>query len=261
MAKKKPTPPRQAPRRRETSRAPSPALLRVPKSVPKAIARTLRLPKAGAFLSYEKAYRLYDALEQNRRAVVREGMAAVRKMERARRPETHRKYMREATAARQAIGTLDTVRSKLERAVGLEPLPPMASPDVRPVAKAEAFSPDYVVKEEGALEWEIGVDYTFEGGFSPQKGMASEVSFNARLFRKDGTPMTESDVRYAMDWFGSTGDMPEGVRVRTVQWRAASGMERESRGQPIRGLQNFQSILMVVGDRGLRVGAVKPDEL
>ena len=238
---------------------------RVPKGVPSEIRRALRLPRPGRFLSTEKAFRLADALVQVERLVQQDYQRAYKAMERARTTPTREKWVGELRAVQQKAGAVRHGLDVLERAAGYEPLPPLASPSVKPVAPGEEEpSADYFLPEEGALEWEIGVDYTEEVA-GAQHRRTSDVTFNARLYDPRGGVLTESQVREAMDFFASEGELSYKsgrgrvtLAARSVNWANWKGDERQGRQ---RDLENFRSILQTVGDKGLRVGGVKPDRL
>lgn len=242
------------------------ALFRLPKGVPAEIRRQLRriasrrLPKPGQVLSYENALLLHDLLTFERQRLAKPLHAAVRALDKARRPETRQKWLEVVKAARGTAERLEHAVIQLERAEGIAPVPPLASRDVRPTIDTDFEGPDYLLPEEGALEWEVGVDYTEESGWSHRQGRTSDVSFNARLYRRDRRPMTESDVRAAIDRFVSTGDMPHGIAVRSVSWANWKGVASAKRGT-VTDLENFQNILVAVGNEGLRIGGVKEDRL
>ena len=246
------------------------APFRVPKGVPRAIARALRLPKAGRFLSTVKALQLYDALLVTERGVQRRHRDAVRAYDQARRPETRERHLRDLRAAQREHGGIQHGLDALSASAAREPLPPLAGPDVVPVIRAPEFDRGYVLPGESALEWEIGVDYTEElAGKRHAHGRSSDVSFNARVFDPAGEPITEYQVREAVDHFAAGGDLvctaglgrrkKITLEVRTVQWANAKGQQHRSRHAD--DLDSFRSILRRVGDGGLRVGAVKRDRL
>lgn len=229
---------------------------RVPKGVPSEIRRVLRLGKPGRFLSTVKALQLADLLELAGAFLSREHERASRAAQRAPTPRQRAKLLEvEQEDARRRAAL-----AQVEEEAGVQPLPPIASRDVVPVVPdAEEEGDDYAQAEEGAAEIEIGIDYVEADGWTHRKGPTSDVSFNARLFRRDRRPMTESDARSAMDYFAGTGTMPRGIDVRTVSWRDARG--RVTKGGTEDDLANFQNILRHVGDEGLRVGLVKPEGL
>lgn len=232
-------------------------LLRVPKGVPSAVRRALRLGKPGRFLSTVKALQLHDLLTLEAKRVQKLHNATLAKFERARRGETKQKHLGHLRALQRDYGGIQHGLDQLSEEFGFEPLPPLASPDVRPVAPfAEEESDDYALPEEGALEAEIGVDYLDAEGWH-HRG-TSDVSFNARLYRRDRRPLTESDVRAAIFQFADTGHFPRGIEAKTVTWQDYKGRTRTGTEDD---LENFRGILLRVGDSGLRIGLVKPDTL
>jgi hypothetical protein len=241
-------------------------VFRIPKGVPRDIRRALRLDKPGRFLSTLKALQLSDLLQEREDELAREHARAYRASERARTKATRDKWLRELKEIQGEHGAVRHGLDFMERGAGQEPLPPLASPDVVPVVKAEGFAEEYVVPHESALEWEWGVDYTEEvAGHRHKKGRASDVSFNARVFDPSGAPITELQVREAVDFFASEGELSYksgGTRVvlecRAVNWADWKG--RESSGTE-KDLGSFRSIIDAVGDRGLRVGATKPSTM
>lgn len=243
------------------------APFRVPKGVPRDIRRALRLPTAGRFLSTVKALQLHDLLEVRERETQRAHAAAARAFDRARRPETREKHLRALRAAQAQHGALQHGLDQLSASAAREPLPPLAGRDVVPTVRAAEFDTGYTLPGESALEWEIGVDYTEElAGKRHHKGRASDVSFNARIFDPRKEPLTEFQVREAIDHFAATGDLGyrSGRRlvplaVRTVSWANWKGDQFTSKDAD--DLDSFRAILRRVGDGGLRVGAVKPDRL
>ena len=242
------------------------APFRVPKGVPAAVRRALRLPKPGRFLSTVKALQLHDLLEVSARAARKEHTKIVRGLERARTTETRQKYLAKLRAAQRGAGAIEHGLEQLSRSSAREPLPPLAGRGVVPTIEAEEFSPTYALPGESALEWEIGVDYTEEtAGRRHRHGRASDVSFNARLFDPAGDPVTEYQVREAMDNFTHGGDLAYRsgrgwvtLEARTVRWENWKGAVRHGDESD---LDNFRAILQRVGDGGLRVGAVKREGL
>lgn len=240
---------------------------RVPKGVPTEIRRALRLPAAGRFLSTVKALQLHDALAITERAVQRRHRDAVRAFDTARRPATREKHLRALRAAQHEHGAIQHGLDQLASSAAREPLPPLAGPDVVPVQEARDFDKGYVLPGESALEWEVGVDYSAElAGKAHRKGRSSDVSFNARIFHPDHEPITEYQVREAIDNFAAGGSLVYRVgrrrvplEVRTVSWANWKG--QQSRSHHPDDLLSFRAILLAVGDGGLRVGAVKRDRL
>ena len=242
------------------------APFRVPRGVPSAIRRQLRLGKPGRFLSTVKALQLHDLLawESKQAKKTHNRLAGV--LSRSKRPEVRAKYLGALRGAQERHGALQHGLDQLAESSGFEPLPPLASPGVVPIAThEEEESEDYALKEEGALEIEFGVDYVEAEGWYHPEGRASDVSFNARIFRRDGWPLTESDARDIAAEFAQTGNMRRGIEVRTVRWARADGIERGHDGNGISSnrhdLADFLRILRRVGDSGLRIGPVKPDTL
>lgn len=234
--------------------------LRVPKGVPPAIRRALRLGKPGRFLDAGKAFRLADALAATEQQLQRDAQQAFRRMEKARRPQTADKYRRELGKIQGLRGGVAQGRASLERASGQEPLPPHAPKTLRPVVQTRVKSPKHIRPGDTAHEWQFGVDYRGKH----KKGRASDVMFDARVYDPDGRPITEAQIRSAVDFFASEGQLSYRTRtgrrqlaVQTVRWTNWKGQTR--RGE-LSDLQMFRDILMAVGDGGLRVGAVKEDE-
>lgn len=237
---------------------------RMPKDVPRHIARALyrtssrTIPKPGQMLSYDNAFLLHDLLTVHRQTLRPVVEHAVERMEAARTVVTRQKWQAVAQATIREAHASEAGLREIEAAAGVEPLPPLASRDVVPVVDRDVDdddedSDDYALREEGAEEIEIGADYR------AAKGRTSDVSFNARLFRKDGRPITESDARSAMYTFTDTGRMPSDIGCRSVTWSGWKGTR--TRTGRLSDLENFRAILMTVGDYGLRVGLVKPDRL
>jgi hypothetical protein len=239
------------------------APFRIPAGVPTAIRRALKLGKPGRFLSTVKALQLHDLLTWESKQVRKTHQRLFAGLERARRGETRQRYLTALRETQRTAGRLQHGLSQLSDEFGFEPLPPIPSRDVVPVAPRETEpSPDYALEEEGALEIEIGVDYVEAEGWYHDQGHTSDVAFNARLFRRDGGPITESDARAAMLHLGDTGHLPDEIDVRTVTWQPWQmiGTKKKRYGTKS-DLDNFRDILQRVGDSGLRIGLVKPDEL
>lgn len=243
-------------------------MFRMPKGVPREIARLLlrtssrTIPRPGQVLSYENATILYDLLSTYRKALQPAVTKAARAIERARTTPTRSKWMAALETARTKAGEADAALIALERGQGMEPLPPLSGPDVVPVVpEPTTFTGGavrYVTPKESAVEWEIGVDYTEADGWDHRKGRASDVSFNARIQRRDGGPMVEEEVRDVIAEFAYDGVMPHGIRVRSVSWQNWKGYKRTGGAAD---LENFHAILQHVGDHGLRLGAVKENSL
>lgn len=230
---------------------------RVPKGVPSDIRRALRLGKPGRFLSTQKALQLYDLLIFQAEQGAKRHSSILAKFETVKRPETKSKYLGLLRASQEEYGGIRHGLTQLAEEFGVEPMPPLASSDVVPtIPEAEEPDEEYALEEEGALEAEIGVDYLdAEGWHHPG---TSDVSFNARLYRRDRQPLTESDVRAAIFQFADTGHFPRGIEAKTVTWQDYKGVTRRGREHD---LENFRAILLRVGDSGLRIGLVKPDTL
>lgn len=239
----------------------------VPKGVPPDIRRALRLGKPGRFLSYEKAYRLADALAESEKEVKRAYSRAIRGLERSRTSPTRSKWLDALKGVQGRYGAIRHASDILERSRGFESLPPLASPDVRPLAITDQKpSAKYFTPEESAWEFEIGVDYSAEvSDVRHDHGRASDVAFNARIYDPAHKPLTESQVREAMDFYASTGELSyrtsrgrHRLKAKAVNWQNWKGAEREGSESD---LENFRAILQTVGDGGLRVGGVKPDKM
>lgn len=131
-----------------------------------------------------------------------------------------------------------------------KPLPPAPVVEIEEDQEPEP-------EPEGALEWEVGIDYT-------ARVRTSNVSFNARFFRRDGRRMTEDDARDVLRHIVYTGEAPPGIDVQSVYWqRRKGGHKRYGRTGEMTA---FYDILSAVGDDGmaatpLRLGAVKRNEL
>lgn len=249
---------------------------RVPKGVPADIRRALRLGKPGRFIKTLKALQLADALQVRERELTRTHDKAWRASERARTPATRQKWTRALKEVQREHGQIQHGLEILARGAGVQPLPPLASRDVVPVVRTATPAPQIYAgtverlsvagKLVGATEWEIGVDYSQEAtGHRHKGGRTSDVSFNARIFDPGGKSISEAQVRDAMDFYASEGTLsyatPRGRRllaVRAVSWANWKGDARQGQAKD---LAAFQNILQVVGDGGLRVGAVKPDRL
>lgn len=216
-------------------------LLRMPKNVPREVARHIRassrrIVKGGQVLSYENAAKLHDLLTTYRKTLTRESRKAVRQMEKARKPETRKRRAEEVATIREEA--IDAERALAD------------------VARVE--------EEDVALEWECGVDYFEDEGWWHPKGGASDVSFNARLFRHDGHPMAETEAREAWMYFTDYGVMPREIGVAVVEWKR-SKFGRVRRGTEA-DLHSFAQIMDRVREYGLksrqyRMGSVKPDYL
>lgn len=245
---------------------------RVPKGVPADIRRALRLGMPGRFLSTLKALQLADLLGVREHELTRAHARTAAAIERAVRPETRERHYAVLRVLQEEYGAVRHGQELLAEAEGMHPLPPLASPDVVPVVKPirpkpsprreeeeegeeEPEEEDSVAPDEGALEWEVGVDYTEEvAGHRHEKGRASDVVFNARIFRDDGRTMTAEQARGALVRFAREGTMPRGIEVRSVTWSNWKGSESEGDEDD---LDSFRNILAAVGRRGVRVGAVK----
>jgi len=239
------------------------APLRVPKGVPSPIRRQLRLGKPGQFMPTVKALQLFDWLTFAAEDGQKSHDRLLAKFETVKRPETKAKYLGLVRDSQAEGGGIYHALNQLAEEFGVEPSPPLASPDVVPtIPDLEEPGEDFAQPEEGALEVEFGIDYLEAEGWYHQHGDGSDVSFNARIFRQDGRPLTESDAREVAMEFASSGEMPGGIEVRTVKWSNTRG-ERTRRGiaSNDHDLRDFQRILRRVGDSGLRIGLVKPDEL
>lgn len=229
---------------------------RVPKGVPSDIRRALRLGKPGRFLSTVKALQLHDLLAVKAKEGQKAHNRVLRAFEKARLPQTRQKHLGRLRALQRDYGAIQHGLDQLAESSGFAPLPPLPSPDVVPVTTRDVEeSPDYALEEEGALEIEVGVDYLEAEGWRHRQA-TSDVSFNARLFRRDRRPMTESEARAAMFAFAESGNFPRGIEARTVSWQDYKG--RTGRGTED-DLENFRAILQRVGDGGLRIGLVKED--
>lgn len=229
---------------------------RVPKGVPTEIRRALRLGKPGRFLSTQKALQLYDLLGFQAEQGAKRHSSILAKFETVKRPETKSKYLRLLRASQEEYGGIRHGLNQLAGEFGAEPVPPLAGPDVVPTIPDVGFGGGHGAPEEGALEVEIGVDYLDAEGW--HHAGTSDVSFNARLYRRDRRPITESDARAAIFQFADTGHFPRGIEAKTVTWQDYKGVTRSGREHD---LENFRGILLRVGDSGLRIGLVKPDEL
>ena len=236
----------------------------MPKGVPREVARLVRnssrhIPRPGEYLSLVNAAKLYDALDTFRAVAAREAADALYRAEhlksvagRARATDRLRDLRRDAVGA-------DEARNALDRAAGIQPLPSLAPDEAKPIVLTEEESPDYFLPEEGALEAFIGVDYTEAAGYHHKSGKkTSDVSFNAVLRWEDGTPITESDAREALQMFADAGVLPDGMECDAVSWAGWKGKERSG---TVTDLENFRTILQAVGNYGVRVGLLKPDRL
>ena len=238
---------------------------RVPKVLPKGIRSLIRLGKPGQFLSAEKAFRLHDLLTTFADQLAKQTAKPYDRMEAARRPETRQKWQREFFKIQSERNAAIEGRALLEKSAGTEPLPPLARRDIKPVVKTRKRGPDHIARGEKAREWEIGVDYSEESsGRRHKHGRSSDVSFNARIFHPDDELISERQVRAAMDYFASEGELGYWERgefveleADSVRWMTAKKIQRRGSQDD---LDNFRAILMTVGDRGLRVGAVKEDD-
>ena len=236
----------------------------MPKGVPRAVARLIRtssrkLAKPGQVLSHANAFKLYDALESFRAVAARDAADALYRAEhlksaagRARATDRLRDLRRDAVGA-------DEARNALDRAAGIQPLPSLAPDEAKPIVLTEEESPDYFLPEEGALEAFVGVDYTESAGYHHRSGRkTSDVSFNAVLRWEDGTPITESDAREAVQMFAHSGVLPDGMECDAVSW---AGWKGKARNGSLADLETFRHILGSVGNYGVRVGLLKPDRL
>jgi hypothetical protein len=237
------------------------APFRIPKGVPKEIRKALRLGKPGRFLSTVKALQLFDVLAFEAKRGAKRHSALVAKFETVKRPETRAKYLGLVRASQEEGGRIGHGLNQLAEEFGMEPVPPLASPDVVPIARREEEpDEDYAQEEEGSLEIEFGVDYVESEGWTHPTGKGSDVSFNARIFRRDKRPLTESDAREIVAEFVRTGKMREGIQVQTVRWQRPT-WPKEKESSQAKHLDSFLDILTRVGDGGLRIGPTKPDEM
>jgi hypothetical protein len=237
------------------------APFRIPKGVPKEIRKALRLGKPGRFLSTVKALQLFDLLAFEAKRGAKRHSALVAKFETVRRPETKAKYLGLVRASQEEGGAIGHGLNQLAEAFGVEPLPPLAGPDVVPTMPGlEEPDEDFAQEEEGSLEIEFGVDYVESEGWTHPTGKGSDVSFNARIFRSDKRPLTESDAREIVAEFVRTGHMRDGIKVQTVSWQRPTWPKEKSSSQA-HHLEHFLNILHRVGDGGLRIGPTKLDEM
>lgn len=233
---------------------------RIPKGVPPAIRRALRLGKPGQFLDAGKAFRLADALDTLETQILKDVAYPYRNMERARTAATRQKWQREFGKLQELFNTIGKAKAQLTQPPEQAPLPPHAPKTLRPVVQTRVKSPKHIRPGDTAHEWQFGVDYRGKH----KKGRASDVMFDARVYDPDGLPITEKQIRQAVDFFASEGELSYPTRrgrhplaVQTVRWTNWKGQTR--RGE-LSDLQMFRDILMAVGDGGLRVGAVKEDD-
>jgi hypothetical protein len=231
---------------------------RVPRGLPAEIRRALRLKRPGTFLSTRKALQLADLLGLREKGLAKEHARVSRALARVKTPKARAKWIGQLRDAQGKFASVRDQLAMLSAQGGVQPLPPLASGDVRPIIEPPKALPEAPLVPVMAREWEIGVDYTEAAGYKHPKGASSDVSFNARLFRRGGKMLSEEDVREAMDRFAGYGDFPEDITARTVRWEDWRGRERTGQAHE---LQNFRNILDAVGDEGVRVGAVKPEKL
>ena len=236
----------------------------MPKGVPRAVARLIRtssrkLAKPGQVLSHANAFKLYDALESFRAVAARDAADALYRAEHLKSAAGRaRATDRLHDLRRDAVGA-DEARNALDRAAGIQPLPSLAPNEAKPIVLTDEESPEWFVPEEGALEAFIGVDYTEAAGYHHKSGKkTSDVSFNAVLRWEDGTPITESDAREALQMFADASVLPDGMECDAVSWAGWKGKERSG---TVTDLENFRTILQAVGNYGVRVGLLKPDKL
>ena len=236
----------------------------MPKGVPREVAWLIRtssrkIAKPGQVLSLENAYKLYDALDTFRDIAAREAADALYRAEHLKSAAGRaRATDRLHDLRRDAVGA-DEARNALDRAAGIQPLPSLAPNEAKPIVLTDEESPEWFVPEEGALEAFIGVDYTEGAGYHHRSGKkTSDVSFNAVLRWEDGTPITESDAREALQLFAQSGVLPDGMECDAVSWAGWKGKERHG---SLADLENFRHILSSVGNYGVRVGLLKPDRL
>jgi hypothetical protein len=223
-------------------------ILRVPKGIPTPIRRALKLNRGGTFLSPVKATQLAALLRAHEDDLQREHRKAARGMERARTQATHDKWSGVLRDLQRQDAVRRSALDDLQRGSGQAPLPPLPSKAVEPLDIED-------MEDISAAEWEIGVDYTEAAGWDHEKGVTSDVSFNARIFRTDHRPIRESELRDVIEDYADTGVMRRGFQARAVRWQTARGDVR--RGD-VDDLFSFRAILLTVAQE-LRVGAVKPE--
>lgn len=109
-------------------------------------------------------------------------------------------------------------------------------------------------------EWEVGVDYTEAEGYYHRHGHHSDVSFNARIFRDNGDPLSAEEATEALRQVADTGALPHGFSAQAVRWQRWHGTRpgRWRDGKEA-DLENFRLILQRVGAQGIsvRLGKVK----
>lgn len=235
----------------------------MPKDIPAAIVRTLGLPQAGAFISYEQLSQLDFVIDGIERELQRDILKAFTGMERARTSETRDKWSQQAAEIMSERNQFKHYRTEVARVQEREELPPLASPDVIPVSRKHRDGDDddgdgdELPEDFSADEWEFGQDYAPSGKDSPSHSRSSNVKFNARIWRKDGLPIARQEVVDVVDYFASTGEWNDSYEISTVSWENWKGAETNgAHGERFSDLENFRSILQVAG---VRVGAVKPN--
>ena len=183
-------------------------------------------------------------LKEYRRAVAKRNKAARQRYGGAKKPETQRRYDRQYRDAARAVAKfarkLDVAQDQLRRTR---------------VAVTRRVLPKVL---------EIGLSY------SAAKGIASDVNFNIRVRKTDGSGLTVEDARRAMRAIaaGDEGGMPDDLEVSAVDWSRPS---RVSRGGTAAAKRNrdganafaFANILAVAMDEQLpiRIGEVKDDRI
>ncbi len=215
-------------------------LLRMPKGVPREMARALirtssrRIPRAGQVLSYENATILYDLLTL-RRSELRKPFA-------------------------EAAGHLKKARTSTTRQKWLDVLAPVRMEAVQSEEALRELDEAMVPLEETALEWEFVTEYVQDLGWSHEQGQKSDVSVNARIYHTDRKPMTKTEAMNAANYYAEHGKLPRGVAVQSVSWMDYK--QKVTRYAAPNELASFEKILDVVGRAGqLRVGSVEPDWL
>lgn len=89
------------------------------------------------------------------------------------------------------------------------------------------------------------------------------VSFNFRIVRDDGQPISGREVYAVLRFFLGNRREPDGYRIEAVNWRTRKGGRSPRSAQEGRDamLDHFWAILKVRGIEGMRAGAVKRDRL
>ena len=182
------------------------------------------------------------------------------RLRRAKRGDTQNRLTQQLDVIERRLSTLST--GLAEESYRDEPMPPQGrAPDVRrdevAVGRRSAsgdaewaiVTPETGRRLQAAPTWEFGVSYE-------ARKMTSNVTFNARVSRRDNAFMTQAEAFRVFDYFAQGRDYNASLYdVHTVTWERPHW--RTPKDGSINDLASFESIMNVaIAEKTYRLGAV-----